>query len=130
MHVSVRAEFDRIALRLLRDLSHYLDHEHGMRTHCRLARQHDRGCAVKDGIRNVRDLRTGRSRACYHRFKHLCGADNHFARLITFADEAFLNSGELFVFDLNAHVSSRDHDSVGIAEDLVKVHHTLDVLDL
>ena len=64
-----------------------------------------------------------------HRFQHLGSGNNHFPGLIAALDKLFLNAGQALVFHFDAHIAARDHDTVGISENIVEVIDALDIFD-
>ena len=121
---------ERVALRLLDDLGHDADDTRGVIAHGGLARKHDGGGAVEDGVRHVADLRTGRGHRVNHGFEHLGRRDDHLAGAVAGADKALLNPGESLKLDLDPHIAARDHNAVRVREDLLEVLDPLVVLDL
>ena len=95
-----------------------------------LAREHDAVRSIQDGITDIADLGTRGTGIVRHRFEHLSGTDDRLAREVALGDHHLLRDEDLSGRDLNAKVTPSDHDSVGQREDLVKVVHSLLVLNL
>ena len=64
----------RVRLGLGDDAAHPLDHSDGILSHRRLTREHDRVCAVEDGVGDVGDLRACGHGVRDHAFHHLPSA--------------------------------------------------------
>ena len=113
-HRTVCVSLERVLFRLLRYPCHCL-HSAKRIFACRsFSRKHDRARSVEDSVRYVGYLCSRRGRILYHGLEHLRRRDDHLARLITFLDKSLLKSGQSLEVHFNAHVSARDHDSVGV----------------
>ena len=95
-----------------------------------LAGEHDSAGAVVDSVCHVGDLSTGRSRVGDHGLQHLCGSYHLLAGIVALVDELLLDRRDLLEWDLNAHVASCDHYTVGGLKDLVDVLNAVGILDL
>ena len=62
--------------------------------------------------------------------EHLSGDDDRLASHVTLRDHHLLSDEDLAGGDLDTEVTTGDHDTVGLLQDLVKVGDTLLVLDL
>ena len=65
----------------------------------------------------------------HHGIQHLCCCDNLFSCFVYFFDQDFLNNRNILHRNLNTHVTTGYHDTVGYADDLINVIHTLFVLN-
>ena len=66
----------------------------------------------------------------HHGIQHLGRRDNHFSGTADFLDNHLLNDRNVLKRNLYTHVATGNHDTVGNADDLIDVLHTLHVLDL
>lgn len=96
----------------------------------RLAGEHDAVGAVGDGVADVGDLGAGWARVVDHGLEHLGGADDGLAGHVAHGDHLLLGGEDFGGGDLDAEVTTGDHDSVGLLEDLGEVVEALSVLDL
>ena len=95
-----------------------------------LSGQHDAVRAVENGVTNVTDLSTGRARVVCHGLEHLCGGDNRLSGNVALGDHHLLGDEDLAGRDLDTKVTTGDHDTVGLPENLVEVVNSLLVLNL
>ena len=95
-----------------------------------LAGQHDTISTVENRIANVGDFGTSRAGVVRHGLQHLGGADDGLAGDVALGDHHLLRDEDLAGGDLDAQISTRDHDTVGLLENLVEVVNTLLVLNL
>ena len=95
-----------------------------------LSRQHNSACPVIDSIRDVRRLRTGRTRIVDHGLEHLCCRDHALSEHAALGDQVLLDRGQLFERDLHSHVSAGNHDAVAFPADVLDVVKARLVLDL
>lgn len=95
-----------------------------------LARQHDTVCAVSDGVADVADLSTSWPGVLDHALEHLGGADDGLASKVAHGNHLLLGGEHLSGGDLNTKVTTGNHDTIGLLENLGKVVQTLSVLDL
>ncbi len=102
----------------------------GIFSRSRFARQHNGAGAVVYSVRNVTDLRTGRTRVGGHALEHLGSRDDVLALCYALADKSLLDLWQLDEGNLNAHVASRNHDAVGVVHDQIHVVNAALVLDL
>ena len=99
-------------------------------SHRRFSREHHRVRAVVDGGRDVRCLRPGRHRRRDHRFQHLGGHDDRFARIAARAHDSARDARDVLRRKLHAEVAACDHDRVGQGDDLVELLHRGRLLEL
>jgi hypothetical protein len=109
---------------------HLTDGLGGVGTLGSLARQHDAVSTVSDSVSNVADLSTSRTRVLDHRLKHLGGADNGLASKVAHGNELLLSSKDLGGGNLDTQVTTGNHDTVSLAQNLGEVVETLTVLNL
>ena len=95
-----------------------------------LAREHDGGCSVIDGIGNVRCLGAGRAGIVHHGIQHLGGGDNDLAAHFGQVNDVFLIDRNFLQGDFDTEVSAGDHDAVGDIEDLTDIVDALGALNL
>jgi hypothetical protein len=111
-----------------------------------LSGQHDTVGTVKNGVSDVRDLGTGRTGVVGHRLgsvscvgaitkqqthlKHLGSTDRRLSGNGALGNHHLLGHEDLTGGDLDTEITTSDHDTVRLLEDLVKVDDTLLVLDL
>lgn len=111
-------------------LVHHLDGLNGVGSLGRLTRQHDTVSTIKDGVTDIRDLGSGGSGVVGHGIEHLGGTDDGLSGQVTLGDQLLLGNENLGGGDLDTQVSSGNHDTVGLLQNLVKVVDTLLVLNL
>lgn len=109
---------------------HHLDSLLGVVTLGGLTRQHDAVGTVQNGVANIADLSTGRARVVGHRLEHLGSADNGLAGNVALGDHHLLGNEDLSGRNLDTKVTTGNHDTVGLLQDLVEVVDTLLVLNL
>ena len=97
---------------------------------CCLTGKHDTGCAIVDSVCNVGCLCTGRTGMLHHGIQHLCSSDNVLTSCSCQLDDSLLDDRNLFHRDLNTHIATGYHDTVGNFDDLFQVLNTLQALDL
>ncbi|KAH3665823.1 hypothetical protein OGAPHI_004011 [Ogataea philodendri] len=117
----------------LGDQTRVVHHGNGFQwvvTLCCLPRQHDTVSTVQNGVTNVRNLGSCWSWVVSHRLQHLGGTDNRLSSKVALGNHLFLHHKHLRSRNLDTQISSSNHNSVGLRENLVKVVHTLLVLDL
>jgi hypothetical protein len=108
-------------------------HSHGLDrvvTLGSLTRQHDAVSSIENGVANVADFGTGGAGVVGHGLQHLGGTDGGLACNVALCDHHLLGDEDLAGRDLDTKVTTGNHDTVGLPEDLVKVVQTLLVLDL
>ena len=93
-------------------------------------RQHDTVRTIEHGVGNIRHLSTGGTRVVCHGLQHLSGANDGLALDVTLGDHHLLSDEDLGGGDLDTQVTTGDHNTVGLVQDLVKVVDTLLVLNL
>jgi hypothetical protein len=151
-------EEGRVADRRLGEVSglgHHADSLQGVRTLGGLSGKHDTVGTVENGVGDVRNFGSGRSRVVLkvhdaqgksgcdfaqqtggqsqahgHRLQHLGGTDRGLSGQRTLRDHHLLSHKDLTGGDLDTQVTTGDHDTIGLLQDLVKVDDTLLVLDL
>jgi hypothetical protein len=136
-------------------LSHHGDGLDGVVALGGLSGKHDTIGTVEDGIGNVGNLSTGRSGVVLtwgktrtvlvmdpsssihallgthsHRLQHLGGTDRRLAGDGALGDHHLLSHEDLGGRDLDTKITSSNHDTVSLPQDLVKVDDTLLVLNL
>ena len=111
-------------------LVHHLDGLTGVVTLGGLTGQHDTVGTVENGVGNIGDLSTGGAGVICHGLEHLSGTDDGLALDVALGDHHLLGHEDLGGGDLDTEVTTGDHDTVGLLEDLVEVVDTLLVLDL
>ena len=111
-------------------LVHHLNGLTGVGTLGSLTRQHYTVRSVQHGIGNVRYLSTSRAGVICHGFEHLGGADGRLTLNVTLGDHHLLGNEDLGSGDLNAQVTTGNHDTVRLLENFIKVVDTLLVLNL
>lgn len=111
-----------------------------------LAGQHDTVSAVDDGVGDVADLGTSGTRvvlpqivsnilcstyrrAYRHGLEHLGGDNNGLASLVALGNHHLLRKEDLAGGNFDTEVTTGDHDTVGLCEDLIEVRDTLFILD-
>lgn len=65
-----------------------------------------------------------------HGFEHLGGNDDRLARDVALGNHHFLRKEDLAGRDFDTQITTRNHDAITLLEDIVKVTHTLFVLNL
>ena len=92
--------------------------------------EHYGWCLVKDCIRNIIDLCTGRAGIMSHALKHLGCYDYELTWLKALAYHILLYNRNLFKRNFNTHISSCYHDSVSNIDNCIKILNTLLALNL
>lgn len=95
-----------------------------------LTGQHDTVGTVEDSVTDIRNLSTGGAGVVGHGLEHLGGANDGLAGNVALGDHHLLGDEDLGRRDLDTQISTGDHDTVGLAENVVEVVDTLLVLDL
>jgi len=95
-----------------------------------LTRKHDTVSTVEDGVTDIRNLSTGGAGVVGHGLEHLGGANDGLAGNVALGDHHLLGDEDLGRGDLDTQVTTGNHDTVGLAENVVEVVDTLLVLDL
>lgn len=95
-----------------------------------LSRQHDAVGTVENGVTDIADLSTGRARVVCHGLEHLCGGDDGLSSNVALGDHHLLGNEYLAGRDLDTKITTGDHDTVSLLENLVEVVNSLLVLDL
>ncbi|RMZ72970.1 hypothetical protein GMOD_00009755 [Pyrenophora seminiperda CCB06] len=95
-----------------------------------LTGQHDAVGTVKNRVTNVADFGTRWARVVRHRLEHLRSANDGLTRNVALCDHHLLCNEDLAGWNLNTKITTGDHDTVGFPQNLIKVVHTLLVLDL
>ena len=123
-------EIIQMFFRILHDLAHHSDRLNRVMPHRRFTGQHHRIGSVINGIGHIRNFRPGRPRVAYHGIQHLGGRNNHLACLVAFADQHFLDIGNLLCRYLNAHIAAGHHHAVAGFNNLIHILNPLRILDL
>lgn len=95
-----------------------------------LTGQHDTIRSIEYGIGHVGHLGASRARVICHGLEHLGGTDDRLALDVTLGDHHLLGDEDLGSRNLDTEVTTGDHDTVRLLEDLIKVVDTLLVLNL
>lgn len=95
-----------------------------------LSRQHDTVCAIKDSVSNIRNLSAGGARVVGHGLQHLGSADDGLSSKIALGNHHLLGDKHLRGRNLDSKISTSNHDTVRLLENLIKVVDTLLVLNL
>lgn len=111
-------------------LAHLADGLVGVRTLGGLTRQHDTVSTVSDGVANVANLSTSGSGVLDHALEHLGGANDGLAGNVAHGNHLLLGSKHLGGGNLDTQVTTSDHDTVSLLENLREVVQTLPVLNL
>ena len=119
-----------VALDLGGDAVHGLDRFDRIGAGGRLRRQHDGVGALEDGGGDVGDFGAGRHRRGDHRFQHLGGDDHRLAGAAGGAGDLLLDAGHALERHLDAEIAARDHQRVGVLDDLGETLDRLRLLDL
>ena len=109
---------------------HHGDRLNGVVTLGGLTRQHDAVGTVKNGVTNVADFSTGGARVVCHGLEHLGSANDGLSSNVALGDHHLLGDEDLAGRNLDTQVTTGNHDTVGLLQDLVEVVDTLLVLDL
>ena len=113
-----------------RDPCHVRDGFDGVLADGGLAGKHHRGRAVEDRVRDVARLGARRLGRVDHRLEHLRRGDHRLAALEALEDDPLLQQRHRRHADLDAEVAARDHDRVGLVEDVVEHLDGFGLLDL
>lgn len=95
-----------------------------------LTGQHDTVGSVENGVGDIGDFGTGRTRVVGHGLQHLGGTDDGLALDVALGDHHLLGDEDFRSRDLDSQVTASDHDGIGLFENLVEVVDTLLVFDL
>lgn len=95
-----------------------------------LAGKHDTVGTVGDGVANVANLGAGRARVLDHGLEHLGGANDGLASQVAHGNHFLLGGENLGSGNLDAEITTGDHDTVRLGKDLGKVVETLAVFNL
>lgn len=95
-----------------------------------LTGEHDTVSSVEDGVGDIGDLGTGGPRIVGHGLEHLGGADNGLTSQVALGNHGLLGNEDTLAGDFNTQVTTGDHDTIGLGEDLGEVGNTLKVLNL
>lgn len=116
-------------LGLTAHFGHGLDCLTRISTVSRFAGEHDGIGVGEDGIGDIADFGTGRTRILDHGMEHLGSDDDGLVTLHTFTNQHALNAGDFLLCHLDTQVATSDHDTVGHIEDFIDVIHALLVLN-
>ena len=111
-------------------LVHHLNSLTGVGTLGSLTRQHYTVRSVQHGIGNVGHLSTSRAGVICHGLEHLGGADDRLTLNVTLGDHHLLGNEDLGGRNLDAQVTTGNHDTVRLLENFIEVVDTLLVLNL
>lgn len=117
-------------LGLKNGLAHLTDGLGGVSTLGGLTRKHDAVSTIGNSVTDIADLGSGGSGVLDHGLEHLGSADDGLAGNVAHGDDLLLGSKHLGGGDLNTQVTTGNHDTIGLGENLSKVVETLPVLDL
>lgn len=95
-----------------------------------LSGKHNAVSAIGDGVADVADLGTSRTRVLDHGLQHLGSADDWLASDVAHGNHLLLGSKDLGGRNLDTEITTGDHDTVSGLENLGKVVETLSVLNL
>ena len=119
-----------VFFRLGGNFRHCLDGFNRIFAVSRLTAQHQSIRTVIDGVGDVGNFRTGRTRIGNHGMKHLRGNDNRLLGKDTFANQQTLDARNTFLRNFDTQVATGYHNAVGHFENLVDIVHTFLVLNL
>lgn len=111
-------------------VGHHLDGLARVVTLGGLTRQHDTVSAVENSVGDIGNLGTSGTGVVCHGLQHLGGTDDGLALDVALGDHHLLGKEHLGGGDLNTEITTGNHDTVGLLEDLIEVVDTLLVLDL
>lgn len=111
-------------------LVHHADGVLGVLALSGLTRKHDAVSTVENSVGNVRNLSTSGAGVVGHGLEHLSGADDGLASDVALGDHHLLGNEDLGGGDLNTEITTGNHDTVGLLENLIEVVDTLLVLNL
>lgn len=109
---------------------HLPDRLSGVSTLGSLTRQHDAVGTIGDSVTNIADLGTGRAGVLDHGLEHLSGADDRLASQVAHGNHLLLGGENLSSGNLNTEITTGDHDTIGLLQNLGEVVKTLAVLNL
>lgn len=95
-----------------------------------LARQHDAVGTVEDGVSNIGNFGTGGTRVVGHGLEHLGGTNGGLAGNVALGDHHLLGDEDLGWGNLDTEITTGNHDTVSLLQDVVEVVDTLLVLNL
>lgn len=95
-----------------------------------LSRKHDAVGTVGNSVTHVADLGTGRAGVVDHGLEHLSGTDDGLTGHVAHGNHLLLRSKDLSCGNLNSEITTSNHDTVSLLQNLGKVVETLTVLDL
>ena len=95
-----------------------------------LTRQHDTVSTVEDSVTDVADFSAGWAWVVGHGLEHLSCANDGLAGNVALGDHHLLSDEDLAGWNLDTKVTTSDHDTVSLPQNLVEVVYTLLVLDL
>lgn len=111
-------------------LAHLTDGLVGVSTLGGLTRKHDAVSTIGNSVTNIADLSAGGPGVLDHGLEHLGSADDGLAGNVAHGNDLLLSSEHLGGGDLDTQVTTGNHDTVGLGENLSEVVETLPVLDL
>jgi len=95
-----------------------------------LPRQHNTVGAIQNSVTNIANLGAGWARVVCHRLEHLCSANSWLSGQVALGNHHLLSNEDLSRRNLDTKITTCNHDSISLFEDLVEIVHTLLVLDL
>ena len=119
-----------VTIGLRGDASHCGHDVHGVATDRRLGGEHDGAGAVEDRVRHIGGFGPRRNGRLDHGLQHLCGGDSRASPGNAAPDDVLLEVRQVFDRELDAQVTPRHHDGVGLRDDGVDVLHGHPGLDL
>lgn len=95
-----------------------------------LSRKHDAVGSISDSVSNIGNLSTGSTWVTNHGLQHLGSTDNWLSGNVAHGNHLLLGDVDLFVWDLDTEITTSDHDTISLLEDVREVVKTLTVLNL
>lgn len=95
-----------------------------------LTGKHNTIATIKHSISNIGNLSPCRSRLLDHRLEHMSCTNDWLAGDITLGDHHLMGENDLFRWNLNAQITTGDHDTVTGVDDLIDLVDALLILDL
>ena len=109
---------------------HGSDGLHWVRSLGSLSGKHDTVGSITNSVANIGNLSTGGTWVADHGLQHLGGTDDWLSGDVTHGNHLLLGNVDLLVWDLNAKITTSDHDTISLLEDVGEVVKTLSVLNL
>lgn len=95
-----------------------------------LSGKHDTVRSITNSVANVGNLSASGTWVADHGLQHLSGADDWLSGDVAHGNHLLLSDVDLLVWDLDAEITTGNHDTIGLLEDVGKVVKTLSVLNL